>query len=108
MAKFKKTKIVVTLEDKEKKELQHGGSASKVSEVKSKGSVSTGLSASIDKTSGVNVSSSSSSIAQDASVSNIGSQVSGAVDLSKSGEKGNAVKDETRRTADIVVQHKFK
>jgi hypothetical protein len=107
MAKFKKTKIVVTLEDKEKKELQHGGSASKVSEVKSKGSVSTGLSASIDKTSGVNVSS-SSSIAQDASVSNIESQVSGAVDLSKSGEKGNAVKDETRRTADIVVQHKFK
>ena len=49
-----------------------------------------------------------SSLAQEQPTPKTEAQISHPADLSEAGKKGNAVKGEKKRAADIVVQHKFK
>jgi hypothetical protein len=107
MGKLRKTKVVLEFDDKPKKDLQHGASASSDSNMKTKSPAPTASFMSDEKTVDVHVTSSSSA-KQNVNSTKISSQASSGADVSSVGQVGNAVKDEKKRPADIVVQHKFK
>lgn len=107
MGKLRRTKVVLEIDEKPKKDLQHGASASSDSNVKSKNPAPTAVFVSDKKTVDVHISG-SSTVKQNENSTNISSQVSNGADVSSVGQGGNAIKDETKRPADILVQHKFK
>jgi hypothetical protein len=106
MAKSKKNKIVLEIDANPKKELRFGASAKSGSDVKSKDLSATTTSQSNNTGNllvGTNTSSNNSLQPSGAS-----GQSKDGIDIKSVTETGNATKDESKRPADILIQHKFK
>ena len=107
MSKIKRARIVLEVDEKPKKELRHGASTSADSNIKSNRVTAKVALDSTNKDIDVSVSS-GSSMGIEIKSDTIKANALDGPDTSAVGQGGKATKSKEKRTADLVVHHKFK